>query len=117
MQSLLVTRLQRLDDDQRIQGLCVVFGDKKFEVKASESESGIDLQFGDLSLLGGGTYVSRIDKPTTLNLSSQWTLGEPIMVAYVDGKEVIVQVCVCHSLLLVQEFMISYAGSMRVERE
>lgn len=99
MLSLLVFRLQRLDEDQQIQGLCVVFGDKKFEVKASESESGIDLQFGDLSFLGGGTYISRIDKPTTLSLSTQWTLGQPIMVANINGKEVIVQVCAtCYNL-------------------
>ena len=89
---LWVASLQRLDEDQRMQGLCVVFGDKTFEVKVSEGKSGIDLKFGDLSFIGGGSYISGIDEPTTLTLSSQWSLGQPIMVADVNGKEVIVQV-------------------------
>ena len=82
----------RLDEDQRQEGLCVVFGDKTFEVKVSEGKNGLELKFGDLSWIGGGNYISGMDNPTTLTLTSQWILGHPIMTADINGKEVTVQV-------------------------
>ncbi len=87
-----VASLQRLDEDQRIQRLCVLFGDRKFEVKVSEGMSDMELKFGDLSFIGGGNYISETEMPTTLTLSSQWSLGQPVMAANVNGKGVIVQV-------------------------
>ena len=85
----------RLDEHDVVQDLCVTLGEKTFEVKVPCSDmhtAGIHIEFGELEFLGGGTYTSTINRPRELVLSSDWCLGQPIMFASIDGRDVVVQV-------------------------
>ena len=77
-------------DDLRF---CVAFGEKTFEVMASHNDQGVSLKFGDLDFLGDGLYTSTVERPIAeLQLSTDWTLGQPIMLANIDGRNVTIQV-------------------------
>lgn len=84
--------MQRFDEDQKKYGLCVTFGDKTFEAVVSGNDEDINVMFVGLNFLGGGYSTSETAHQTQLKLSSLWSLGQPIMTANIDGKEVIVQV-------------------------
>lgn len=83
--------MQRLSDDQKEEDLCVTFGEKTFEVTVSGSGEEVKADFGELEFIGGG-YCTTKQKLTEMTLSSRWCLGHPVMVANVNGREVIVQV-------------------------
>ena len=76
------------------EGLCVTLGDKRFaaEVSCSDVHAGMSIKFGELHFVGGGQYTSTINRPRILELTSDWCLGEPLMSADIDGRNVIVQV-------------------------
>ena len=74
----------------------MTFDDKSFEVVVSEEEDGVCLKFGSLTFLGGTHYTSEMSKPRELRLSSHWILGQPVMAANINGKDVTVQASTMH---------------------
>ena len=85
--------MQRIDEGEAAHGICVTFGEKTFEVSISKEEGGgVGLKFCHLSLLGGAQYMTETSQPKEMKLTSQWTLGQPIMSAKINGKDVVVQV-------------------------
>lgn len=65
--------------------LRATFGEDKHEVRVTQNDQGISLTFDDPN---GKTSV-----PTSsIEFFSDWCLGEPIMIAEVNGKEITIQV-------------------------
>ena len=56
----------------------VTLGKEKFPVRTTWSEEGLSVE-----IEGGETVV----------LGTEWTVGEPVMLAHIRGKDVTVQVC------------------------
>lgn len=93
--SVWVCSQHRLDENEVTRGLCVTLGENTSEVKVSCSDmhaGSIHIKFGELHFLGGGSYTSTINRPRELELSSDWCLGQPVMSASIDGRDVTVQV-------------------------
>jgi len=89
-------RCQPMSKDQQDQSLCVELADKKYEAKVIQiGEGTLAIQFGNLSFVGGGNYVSTItDNPRKLTVKGDFLLGEPVFSLSVDGRDVIVQVII-----------------------
>ena len=87
-----ILSLQRLSDEVQEDTLCITFGDKTFEVVVSKDLEEMKVRFAEVDILSN-FCTTKHNQLKELKIASQWSLGQPIMKANMNGKDVIVQVC------------------------